>query len=849
MADDARQTACYHCGQPVPPGAHCGVEIEGATRPMCCPGCQAVAQAIVDHGLGDYYRHRTEHPEQPQPLVPDGLQELRLYDRPDLQRSFVREAEADVREASLILEGIVCAACVWLNERHVNALPGVLDFRINYSTQRAQLRWDPGEIQLSEVLEAIAAIGYRAHPFDPGRQEAVTRRERRRSQRRIAVSGVGMVQVMMFAVALYAGDYHGMSADIEQLMRWVSLAVAGPIVVYAAQPFFRSAWRDLKRLQPGMDVPVSLAITGALLASAWATLRGAGEVYFDSVTMFTFFLLVGRYLEMTARHRVGDAVERLLRLLPPTATRLEGDEAHTVAVSDLEPGDRVLVRPGETVPADGDVETGRSSLNEALLTGESLPLARAPGDPLVGGTVNVESPLVMRVRQVGAETVLSSIVRLLERAQSERPEIARLADRIAGWFVGALLVIAAGVFLVWWSVAPDQALWVTLSVLVVTCPCALSLATPAALAAATGSLTQLGVLTTRGLALETLARASDLVVDKTGTLTAGRIELTAVRPVGELAREDCLAIAAALEEGSEHPVARAIRQAGTAARQARDVVATSGRGIQGVVEGRRYRIGEPRFASDQPLPAGTADGSMQVWLADDTGPLAAFVLSDRLRTGAGEAVAELGKAGLRVHLLSGDDASAVASVAQQVGIDAARSRLLPEDKLGYIRGLQSEGRVVAMVGDGVNDAPVLAGADVSMAMGGGTQLAQASADMVLLSEDLGHIPAAVMTARRTLAIIRQNLVWALAYNGVALPLAALGWVAPWMAAIGMSASSLIVVVNALRLKEDGAAPHPGGTRSQEADDGDPVPADPGDPGDDRPGHLGDLLDGQERPVR
>lgn len=774
---------------------------------MCCRGCQAVAQAIVDSGLTDFYRYRTEKSPQAKDMVPGQLDELALYDREDLQKSFVKEQADDSREASLILEGIVCAACVWLNERHVRALPGVQDFSINYSTHRARVRWDNERIKLSDILEAISAIGYHAHPFDPGRQEQVYRKERRAALRRLAVAGLGMMQVMMLAVALYAGADEGMDTGLRHFLRWVSLLLTLPVILYSGQTFFTSAWRDIRRHQLGMDVPVALAMGAAFVASAWATVRGSGEIYFDSVTMFTFFLLAGRFLEMGARHRAGQAAEELVKLLPATAARISNGIEERVPVTDLVAGDLVLVRPGESVPADGRVTEGTSSVDESLLTGESLPQRRDVGDALVGGTVNNESPLFMQIEKVGEDTVLSAIVRLLDRAQTEKPGIARMADRVAGWFVAGLLLIACGVAWWWWQHDPEHAFAITLSVLVVTCPCALSLATPAALTAATGALTRLGVLTTRGHALETLARATHVIFDKTGTLTEGRLRLDSVEIFSMPGRDDCLRIAAALEQASEHPIARAIIAAAPDVVSAESLLASAGQGIEGVVEGKRYRIGvlawvRELHAIETAVPE---DALTSVVLGDEQGVLAHFRFADHLREGAGSAIQRLRQLGLKVELLSGDAYDVVQAVAEVLHIEQFQARCRPEDKLARIQALQATGAVVAMIGDGVNDAPVLAAAQVSLAMGGGTQLAHASADMVLLSEQLPHLVDAVHTSRRTLRVIRQNLAWALVYNLIALPLAAAGWIAPWMAAIGMSSSSLVVVLNALRLRNTGAS--------------------------------------------
>ena len=731
--------------------------------------------------------------------MPAELRQLDLYDRDDVQQNFVHREAEGACEAALMLEGIVCAACVWLTEHHVCALPGVLEFRVNFSTHRATVRWDPKQTRFSDILRAIAAIGYTAHPYDTHRQDAAHKKERSLALRRLAVAGLGAMQIMMLAVALYAGESGGMDEEMRGFLRWASCVIALPVVGYSGWPFLRGAWGSLRNWMLGMDVPVSIAILLAFLASVWATLWNEGEVYFDSVSMFIFFLLTGRFLEMGARHRAGRVSEELIRLLPETATRItpEGDEV--VTVGDLIPGDRVRVKPGETLPADGSIVAGLSNVDESILTGESLPVRKSTGDRVVGGSVNADSPLEIRVEQVGSDTVLSSIVRLLDRAQSERPRIAAMADRVAAWFVLAVLLLAAAVA-AWWSVhAPQDALWVTLSVLVVTCPCALSLATPAAITAATSAMTELGILVTRGHALETLASATHVVLDKTGTLTMGQLRVKSVDVLGPLNEARCIAIAAAMETGSEHPVASAIIDAaGTNSLTAEAIVNTPGQGVEGWVDGTRYRLGAASFVADSSVDPGGA----WVMLVSDSVALARIHLSDVQRPDAVDALDAMRALGLRLVLLSGDRRPVVEAVAGRLGLTELEGNLLPGEKLDRVRALQADGAIVVMIGDGINDAPVLAGADVSVAMGGGTQLAHASADMILLSEHLRRLADGIRLARRTRVIIRENLVWALSYNALALPLAAAGWVQPWMAAIGMSFSSLLVVVNALRLKVD-----------------------------------------------
>jgi Cu2+-exporting ATPase len=555
-----------------------------------------------------------------------------------------------------------------------------------------------------------------------------------------------------------------------------------------------------------MDVPVALAIAGAFVASVWNTAQGSGEVYFDSVTMFTFLLLGSRFLEMSARHRAGRLAEEKITRLPATAIRLRPDGSEdSVAVAELAPEDRVRVRPGDTIPADGWVLEGHSSVDESLLSGESLPLVKGKGDRLIGGSVNVESPLLMGVDKVGADTVLSAIMRLLDRAQSEKPRIARLADQVAGWFVGFLLLMAAMVAGWWWRHAPSEAFSVTLSVLVVTCPCALSLATPAAVTAALAKLTHGGCLITRGNALEVLATVTHVVFDKTGTLTHGRLKLVTVAAQGRLDQGHCLQLAASLEQGSEHPIGRALTEAYGDTFPVSQVRNNPGEGVEGCINGIHYRLGKANFVaglSGASIAPPNSQPPALTWIAlgDNQGVLAWFSLADTLRPDAAATIAALQNQGVQVSLLSGDQPLTVQTVAKQLRIADAEGGLLPADKLQRVKALQGQGAVVAVVGDGVNDAPVLAAAQVSMAMGSGTAIAQTAADMVLLTSHLDAVIGALTTARRTLSIIRQNIGWAIGYNVIALPLAAMGSVAPWMAALGMSFSSLLVVANALRLR-------------------------------------------------
>lgn len=780
---------------------------------MCCLGCQAIAQSIMDYGYADYYKYRTRHALTPELLVPEELRKLNVFDLPEVQKKFTKSINGHERETSLILEGVVCPACAWLNEKHLGALPGVTAVNVNYTSNRARVRWDDSLIHLSDILKAVTSIGYTAHPYEPGHDQLLFEKERKEQIMRIGLAGLLGMQVMMISVGLYIGEWSGIDDNVRKFFHWLNLLLTTPVLVYSAQPFFKGAWRYLRQLHAGMDVPVALGISIAYLGSVWGTLTDQGDVYYDAVVMFVFFLLTGRYFEFTARKKSREHAEDMNRALPAMATRLDMTaqicREELVPVAELRPGDRVLVRPGETIPADGMVSDGKSTVDESLVTGENLPVFKQKGTELIGGSTNVESPLHMTVRHIGADTILSQILCMIERAQNEKPGFTQLANTIAGWFVIAVLIITGLAAWYWWNI--DQARWlpVTIAVLVATCPCALSLATPVAMTVAMTAYLKSGIALTRQDAVETLARATHFVFDKTGTLTLGKLSLDAIHCPGDHNENKCLALAAALERNSEHPVGKAImarHPAGT--HHATEVINYPGAGLAGVIDHRRYYIGTPDFIREHTgltPDHNTSNLLANEWkttiiLADTERLHAVFIFSDEIRPQAKKLIADLKALGRKTILLSGDKKSGVEHVAAMLGIDTALSGLKPDDKLLYLKSLQGHNNVIAMIGDGINDAPVLAGADVSIAMGGGTSLARINADMILLNDDLSNLSRAVHTAIKTFAVIRQNIIWAISYNLLILPAAVAGLIMPWLAALGMSLSSLAVVGNATRLK-------------------------------------------------
>ena len=797
---DALVATCFHCAEPIAARTPLRSRVGAADVLFCCAGCQAAAQLIQGLGLGDFYNYRTAPAAKP-----DGVAiEYRAYDSAEMSAALTR-GEPAARSVLLLIDGLTCAACSWLVTRALLGIDGVARASVNAATGRGHIVWDSTRVPLSRLLASIDALGYRPRPVTADTASRQVEQERHAMLKRLIVSALGMMQVMMFAVAMYSGNFNGMDLQVRTYLRIVSMLAATPVMLYAGWPFLAGALRALRERSVTMDVPVSLGLLLAFGASVINTWRHEGEVYFDSVTMFIFFLTVARFVEMIARHRCNSVADSLSRLLPVTAHRYaaQGDDALTdVAVAQLLVGDRILVRAGEVIPADGTIVAGSTRVNEAMLTGESIAVVRAPGDTVSAGTVNEESPVQLGVSAVGEATTLALIAALLGRAQAERPRIMRTADASASRFLVRVLVGAVLVGGFWTVVDPARAFAATLAVLVVACPCALSLATLVAVASASAGLARRGVLVAHPDAIEALARTSRMVFDKTGTLTCGRIRITGLNIEGALPEWRCRQLAAALEAHSEHPIGRSFAAGTAAALVATDVRVVPGAGVAGCIDALEYRIGTRAFAlggAADPVTVVAADDGA-ICLAGPDGLLATFTLADTLRPDAVDAVTDLKTAGLAVELLSGDAAVAASAVAAQCGIGEYAFRQAPVDKLARITALRDAGEIVAMVGDGINDAPVLGAAGVAIAMGQGSALAQASADLILVGDRLQALPEAVQVARRTRVIIRQNLAWAMFYNLAAMPLAAMGWVPPWLAAIGMSLSSIGVVLNGMRAR-------------------------------------------------
>ena len=782
--------SCFHCAEPVPEASDFTLKLMDEERQFCCPGCQAVAKAVVENGLEDYYRFRSEPAEK----ADDDealFDQLRLYDNPVLRDELVVD-EGDKSTIQLTVSGIKCAACAWLIEKQCLQVAGVSRIGVDVAANRATVEWDTARTKLSDILSNIALIGYKAAPFQPDTHEQHFKDESKRFLKKLGLSGLLTMQVMMFAFGLYFGVFGDIDAETQSYFHWVSLLLTAPVVFYSGSEFFSRALSALSMKEVNMDVPISIAIIIIFASSCWATIQDSGTVYFESVCMFIFLLLISRFLEHQSRKKAATITANTNKHIPVTAHLLiEGQEVQALARS-LKPGDLVRVKPGETIPVDAQVVKGKSDVDESMLTGEFRPVMKAKDDTVYGGTINQSSALELVVEKRLQNSVVQEISRLQELALSQKPRIAILVDNVAKYFVYAVLLLSAATYFYWSVVSPNDALLFAVAVLVATCPCALGLATPSALTAAMAKLKQFNIILKSANFLENLPNIDTVIFDKTGTLTEGKFSIAQVHNVSGLTDDEVLHIAASLEAHSEHPIAGAFKQNNVFSVD--DVIVHTGAGVEGNLNGKRYKIGSPQFVA---LNNDESQTAYNVFLSCDNKLMACFAVKDNIATGVLDFVNSV--AHLSPTILSGDAENNVAEAAKTSGIQQWQSRCLPKDKLAYIENLQAQGKRVLMIGDGINDGPVLAQADVSIAVNKATDLAKNAADVIMLRDNISTLRVLFTVAKRTKSTIRTNILWSLGYNSCALPLAMIGWLTPWMAVIGMSLSSIIVVFNSTRL--------------------------------------------------
>ncbi|WP_163933021.1 heavy metal translocating P-type ATPase [Paraferrimonas sp. SM1919] len=782
---------CFHCNDPIPSGIDLNVEINGKPEPMCCIGCHGVASAIVENGLIDYYTYRSE-PGNNQQVI-DQLNDLQSFDLEEIQQEFVH-LEGDTSETLISIEGITCSACAWLIESKLRRLPGLIHINVNATTSRATIKWQQQQLPLSEILGQIQAIGYQAAPFVMDGNEQQDNKKSKQFLLRVGLAGFATMQVMMFALALYAGFFTDLEQQYRDYFRWVSLLFATPVVLYSAQPFYFSAVRAAMNKQVNMDTPVSIAILIAFGSSCYATFTGIGEVYFESVSMFTFFLLMGRYFEQKARQRASEHASNLHKLIPLSAHLVTPEGLTMVAAKKLKVGDRISIASGETIAADGVIVEGNSAVDEAMLTGESIPVSKLMGDEVYAGTLNTQHPIIIEITKVGQDQLVSEIIRLQHQATIAKPKIAEVADTVAKYFVPAILLLSTLTYIVWLQIAPEDAFWIALSVLVASCPCALSLATPTAITVGTLRLQKIGLLSKRSDVFERLVQIKNVIFDKTGTLTQGQISLNQTHTLDDnYQAQQVIDIAAALEQGSKHPIAKAFITAAEQTVTANNIEHHQGAGVSGIIAGKLWRLGNSSFTEQ------SAQDGQCVYLSCEGRAVAYFELHDPLRSDARATCDLLSQKGMNIVMASGDQQQTVDKVANELGIKQAHGELDPFAKLELLKTINNNN--TAMFGDGINDAPVLASSHLSIAMVSGSMLVKSKADLVLTNDKLGAIVQAFGLAKATRAIMHQNLFWSLAYNAFIIPLAMLGMVAPYWAALGMSLSSVLVVSNSLRLNK------------------------------------------------
>ncbi|GEA10992.1 heavy metal translocating P-type ATPase [Alteromonas sp. KUL49] len=786
---------CYHCGLPNDDEHTYSTQILGEQRFLCCPGCLAVSEAIVQNGLEDYYQFRTEPAIKSDDVVPAQLSKLTLFDEPALQEDFVVD-EGNNKSIQLTVEGITCAACGWLIEKQLSKVTGIAQVSVNVQERRAMVAWADDQLKLSQILKALKRIGYKGAPFQPDDHEASYKREEKSFLKKLGLAGIMTMQVMMLMAGLYFDWFGAIEAETRDYFYWVALTLTTPVVLYSGSLFYIGAAKALLARTVNMDVPITLAVFGTYIAGLKSTLLQEGEVYFESICMFIFLLLLSRFLEHRSRHRAAQISANMTQYVPVSATKIDehGNLVQCLA-KQLQKDELTLIKPGETIPVDGVVLEGSSSVDESMLTGEFNPVLKETGSLVYGGTVSKDGSLTIKVTNTLKHALVNQIVRLQTTAMANKPKVAQIADEFSRIFVVAVLLISSATYLYWYLHGSENAFWITVSVLVATCPCALGLATPSALTCAMAKLNKHGILLKRADAIEQLTKINTIALDKTGTLTQGKFSIQALWVNSNHAEQAVLDIAACLESRSEHPIAKAFdTKSSDLVMQGFEV--TPGGGVSGEIQGTRYQLGSKHFCfGEKPLPS--LEFEANVFLVTDRELLGAFKVTDTLRKDAKDSLTQLKD--YKLAMFSGDMQHNVDSVAKSLSINIAKGELSPEQKFAEVKALQEQGDSVLMMGDGINDAPVLASADVAIAVGNATDVAKTAADVILLGDKLSVVPFLLKSAQRAKATIRQNMAWAVGYNLVILPFAVSGMLSPWMAVVGMSLSSIIVVYNSTRL--------------------------------------------------
>ena len=805
---------CFHCLEPLPRFSTVYAEIEGREQAFCCYGCQSAASFIAADKLTEFYHRRQQSSAKSSAgsarRNPAGS-DWSFLDNHDLNGDYVQTFENKQRRISLRVPGLYCSSCAWLINQALDRISSGIHADIDVETKRVVVMVEDSEVRLAEVVSTIERLGYRPSvtALHADREDDIAKLDYRIALKRILVAGLGMMQVMTYMLAVYLGEFQGIEADYHRFLTLVSMLVATVVVFYSGKPFFDNALNDIRHRRLGMDVPIALAIAGAYFPSVYITLAKTGDaIYFDSAVMFIFFLLLGRYVETRARYRLSGAPSDIQELLPPLIRVRREGEWLEINPTQVQPGDQVHLTVGQRVPFDGVVLSGLGTVDESNITGESVPVSRTGADRVLAGTELISGGIEVKASRSWQNSSIAKISELMNRARAAENTQTTVFDYLARYFVVFILIVTAATAFVWWSIAPERVLSIVLAMLVASCPCAFALAGPVGVAAAGNVLKAKGLLITNFKAIRALPNITTWCFDKTGTLTRGRPEIQEIYCTDGITQSMAMQLAASLEEGGSHVLSQVFTS--------RDSLLSveerqyfPGKGVTASINGQCYALGKPDWIKQwcdgidiELLKLDSCEQSSLVALADDRRVLALFEIADSLRPQTCSALGKLVQRGNKIVVLSGDRQSAVDAAISELPVQSALGDLLPEQKVEALNYCIQGRETVAMVGDGINDAPVIAHADVSLAMANGDELSQAQADVIILNGRLDSLNTLVDVAAKTNQITRQNLIWALAYNLVVLPLAAFGFLTPWLAALGMSLSSLLVVSNAIRIKSE-----------------------------------------------
>lgn len=801
---------CFHCGEQIKPGDKYSYKVAGEDKPMCCMGCVGVAEMIIESGLEDYYLKRTAKAKKPDAILDNSSLKTNNSPWKGIQELISENLTGDILETDLLIRGITCPACSWLCESKLSAIEGIKFARINYSTNILKLRWNKSSIDLDNIVQTLKNIGYEARLYDKNSIYQNRQEERKEKLQALGITAALGMQVMMISIALYFGRHSGISNSIETTFNWINFSLTSLVMFFSGKTFFQNAIRDLRIGFASMDLAVALGLFLAFLASIYATVIQQGEVYFDTIVMFVFFLSLSRYIEFTLNLKSVGQTHSSEKQLPLMATILLSDreieQKEMISSFDLKINDIILVKPGEAIPADGEIIQGASLINEAMMTGESIPLNKSIGDIVMAGTMNVDSVIKVKVLKAGKDTAIAAIEKLIEDAQLNKPKLTQISDKVASYFIAGVIIIAVLTMLL--IGVNNIELWLdrVISILIVCCPCALSLAMPCVYASSIGRLAKEGIIFKNIDRLINLTNIKHIVFDKTGTCTEGKFTIAKTVTYTDENEEFCLKIASAIEEYSEHPIAEAFKGFKTNnILSIEHIENTPGSGVSALVNNQPYFIGNFKFIKNRTSDTILIDIEKNthletvIFLANKENLLATFYLNDIPRKNLKPLISFLKNKNIYTHLCSGDNETATSNMASFAGFDEYSSSMRPEKKLHLVEKLQLNNSI-AMIGDGINDAPTLAKSDVSFSISSATDLAQMEADAILVKNDLNGIRKSFEIAKLSKKIIIQNIAWAISYNIIALPIAILGLLTPWLAAIGMSISSLVVVLNADRIR-------------------------------------------------